>query len=518
LGCDVIGLNPLHALFPASPGLCSPYSPSSRTFLNFLYIAIDEIPEFASCDEALALVNQPPFQAALAAVRATDVVMYEQVATLKMCVLRLLHQQWLANASTIGVQRMRAFHDFVEQGGDALRSHALFDALDAQFRPQGMHGWHQWPVEFRDPRGAATVAFAQHNDDQVSFYLYAQWLAHEQLGHAQRHAIDRGMRIGLYGDLAVGANPDGAEVWADQSLYVQGIAVGAPPDPLALGGQDWGIPPMNPAVLRATAMQPMRELLRANMRYSGALRIDHVMSLFRLWWVPRGMSAVQGVYVHYPLDELMQCVVETSNAARCLVIGEDLGTVPDEVRDAMARHVLFHYKVLLFEKRDGNFIAPSDYVRESIATATTHDLPPLRAWWEELDLNLREGLRLYPNGTIAAQLRQERDHDRRALLRALRDANLWHWQDHDPLPEFSFALSRAIHLYLGQAQAALVLIQLEDLIGMTDPVNVPGTHIEHANWQRKIATITTDIFAKEEVREMLLALNQARAGMSPSGN
>jgi len=517
LGCDVIGLNPLHALFPAAPLQCSPYSPSSRLFLNILYIAVDAIPEFAACDGMQALYSQAPLQMALAGLRATDTVMYEQVAALKLSALRLLHDDFHDTQLSTNSPRAQAYREFVAQGGESLQLHAAFDALHDNFREQYGGGWPQWPKAYRNPRSSAVQEYVARHAYDVEFYLYAQWLAHGQLAAAQQCARDAGMSIGLYGDLAVGANPAGSEVWSNQALYVQDASVGAPPDPLALSGQDWGIPPIDPHRLREQRLAPFVELLRHNMRKVGALRIDHVMSLFRLWWVPRGSSAASGVYVHYPLDELANTLAEESARTQCLVVGEDLGTVPDEVRRAMEQRQLFHYKVLLFEKHgDGRFKAPSEYPHHAMATATTHDLPPLRAWWQGDDMALRDRLGLYPSVETAQHLHAERTGDCHALLRALNEAGLWHWQEREPLPAFSLALARAIHLYLGVSNAALVLVQLEDLIGMTDPVNVPGTHIEHANWQRKLTATTHEIFASDAVRESLTALAKARAGDDPN--
>ncbi|HYM35309.1 MAG TPA: 4-alpha-glucanotransferase, partial [Steroidobacteraceae bacterium] len=462
---------------------------------------------------APALLAQPSFQKALSVIRLFDNVMYEQVATLKLSMLRLLHASIYRETNS---QRQQLFRQFVAERGESLRLHATFDVLDAHFREQNIRGWRQWPPEYRDPRSQAVREFSAAHEYEIEFFMYVQWLADEQLASARQFARERGMRIGLYGDLAVGANPDGSEVWSNQSLYIQDASIGAPPDPLALNGQDWGMSPVDPHVLRAQNFLPFTALLRANMRHVAALRIDHVMSLFRLWWVPNGFSAVEGVYVHYPLAALMSLLAAESISSQCLVIGEDLGTVPDEMRKAMADYRLFHYSVLLFEKNGAWFKSPSEYVRDAVAIATTHDLPPLKAWWQGNDLKLRDRLALYPNAETAKRLNDERHEDRHALLRALNDAGLWHWQSHEPLPEYSFALVRAIHLYLGQSQAALVLVQFEDLMGMTDPVNVPGTHTEHVNWQRKVSTAAQDLFACEPVRESLLALDKARTGRNPN--
>lgn len=516
LGCDAIGLNPLHALFPAEPAHASPYSPSSRLALNVLYICVEEVPEFFVCPTARELCAQPAFQAALAAVRATDRVMYEQVSSLKFCVLRLLYTHFREHELAQMTPRAQAFRRFATERGEPLRRHALFDTLDAHFREQGIDGWRNWPADFRDVDANAVQQFAVDHAEEIEFYLYTQWLANEQLAAAQQCAYSNGMRIGLYGDLAVGANPNGSEVWSNRALYVLDASVGAPPDPLALNGQDWGIPPMDPSTLRAQHCVPFEQLLCVNMQHVGALRIDHVMSLFRLWWVPKGFSATEGVYVHYPLAELMRILAAESTRARCLVIGEDLGTVPDEIRHAMEHGRLYHYKVLLFEKAGDRFKSPQEYPHDALATATTHDLPTLKAWWQGDDLDLRDRLQLYPSRETAHRLREERTADRHALLRALCAVGLWHWRDFEPLPEFSFALARAIHLFLGKSEAALVLLQLEDLIGMTDPVNVPGTHTEHANWQRKLAVETHAIFARPEVIEALQALAKARRGLDPN--
>jgi 4-alpha-glucanotransferase len=513
LGCDVIGLNPLHALFSADPVHCSPYSPSSRLWLNPLYIDVEAIDEFASCATLQALFAETSFQTALTALRTTDTVMYEQVSTLKLLAMRLLYEHFVETQLQLDTPRAQSFVEFVQRQGESLRLHALFETLDEYFRSQlpPLSGWREWPEHYRDPHSQACAEFAIEQRNLIDFHLYLQWLADAQLAGAQQYARDQGMRIGLYGDLAVGANPSGSEVWSNQSLYVTGAAVGAPPDPLALNGQDWGIPPIEPNALRAQRCEPFANLLQANMQHCGALRIDHVMSLFRLWWVPRGFSAVDGVYVHYPLNELVQRVAQVSQQAQCLVIGEDLGTVPDEIRHAMATRNLYHYKVLLFEKQGDGFRKPQDYERRAVATATTHDLPPLQAWWQGDDLQLRDALHLYPSEETAALLHREREQDRVALLRALRDQGLWQWQEGDPLPAFSFSLARATHLYLGASNAALVLVQLEDLIGMTDPVNVPGTHTEHANWQRKLAMTTREILQTEDIVESLQALTHSRS-------
>lgn len=519
LGCSVIGLNPLHALLPAEPTHSSPYSPSNRQFLNVLYIAVEDVPDYAECSPDALPSTTPMGKRILASLRSTNIVDYAGVARAKFTALHELYTNFREQHLHRGSARAREFLTYVAQGGEPLRLHALYDALDAHWRAKNPEygGWMSWPDAYRDPSSVAVQQFAIEHANAVEFFLYLQWNAQLQLGYAQRHALERGMRVGLYGDVAVGANPAGSETWSNRRLYLRAAAIGAPPDPLALKGQDWGIPPQDPVELAAQGYAPFRTLLENNMQAVAALRLDHVMSLFRLWWVPNRMSSADGAYVHYPLDDLTRILALESQRRRCVVIGEDLGTVPDEVRHAMAACDIYHYKVLLFEKEpDGRFKAPEVYEPRSLATVTTHDLPTLRGWWEGRDLQLRDELNLYPDEIIRQETRAGRERDRYALMNALVSAQLWHWQPSDALPEYSLALSRAIHCYLALSTASIALLQIEDLIGMTDPVNVPGTHTEHPNWQRKVTVDLADIFAREEVREMLTAVHRARRGEHPN--
>ncbi len=518
-GCGIIGLNPLHALMPANPAHISPYSPSSREFLNVLYIAVEDVPEFATCEAARALVASAGFQAQLARLRATDAVDYVQVAAAKFAVLPLLYAQFRAEHIERDTPRGQAFKQYVEERGEPLHRHALFDALDAHWRLQGPQywGWPSWPEEYRDPASAAVARFARERARDVEYFVYLQWLAEEQLTQSQHLARELGMSVGLYGDVAVGANPAGSETWSNRHLYLQNASVGAPPDALALKGQDWGIPPQHPDELRAQRYEPFIVMIRNNMRPVAALRLDHAMTLFRLWWVPRGMTSAQGAYVHYPLDDLIAILALESHRNGCVVIGEDLGTVPKEVRRAMERYRIYHYKVLFFEREaNGRFKAPHEYVPQALATVTTHDLPTLRGWWESHDIELRDRLNLYPSEAVKDEMHRSRGGELISMMQALNEQRLWYWQQHEPLPQYSPALARAIHAFLGLSASNIAMLQIEDLIGMTDAVNVPGTDQEHANWQRKVALETEAILARPEVRDMLDAMNKARQGMNPN--
>jgi 4-alpha-glucanotransferase len=517
-GCALVGLNPLHALMPADPSHISPYSPSSRQFLNVLYISVPDVPEFSGCAAAQERVASQAFQAQLEQLRAPVNVDYPGVARAKFEILRQLYEYFRVVHLQTDSPRAAAFRAYVESRGEPLQLHAIYDALDADFRRQGPQywGWPSWPEEYRDPASSLVNRFARERVAEVEYFLWLQWLAEEQLGDAQKLARASGMSIGLYGDVAVGANSGGSETWANRHLYLQSASVGAPPDALALKGQDWGIPPQNPFELANQEYQPFIVMVRNNMRAVAALRFDHVMTLFRLWWVPRGMISAHGTYVHYPLRDLIAILALESVRHHCAVIGEDLGTVPDEVRAAMEQYELNHYKVLLFEQDVAGFKAPDQYVKSALATVTTHDLPTLRSWWESHDIALREKLNLYPSEAILKSVQEARSNELPAMMAALVREGLWHWQSHEGLPPYSPALARAIHAFLGLTAANFAMLQIEDLIGMIDPVNVPGTDKEHANWQRKVALNTSDIFARSDARDILDAMSRARRGENPN--
>ena len=511
-GAGFIGLNPLHALAPADPAQASPYSASNRHFLNVLYIAIPAVPEYRESAEVRAHVGEPAFTARLEALRDTPLVDYRGVAAVKLEVLELLFREFCNRHVALGTERAAAFASFVAAGGAPLKLHARFDALDEHLcAAQGSaSGWLSWPAQFKDPQGPAAAQFALQNAVRVDFHLYLQWLAHEQLTEAQALARGLGMPIGLYGDYAVGTHPSGSETWVDQTAFRLGAEIGAPPDALALKGQGWGLPPPDPTVMESDRLEGFSRLIGDNMRYYGALRLDHVMSLFRLWWVPAGRPPTEGAYVHYPLHQLLTVLALASAEHACLVVGEDLGVVPDEMRRAMPSFGLYHYKVALFEKDNGRFRSPGEFVREALATMTTHDMPTLRSFWEGHDIDLRRSLNLYPSAELERIIREARGEDRKALLEALASQGLKPSAPASPGDPFTPELAQALHIYLARSSAALAAVQIEDLLGMVEPVNVPGTYHEYPNWQRKLSESLEDMAARKDFDGWFEELCRAR--------
>jgi 4-alpha-glucanotransferase len=512
-GAAFVGLNPLHALFPTDPAHCSPYSPSNRHFLNPLYISIPSIADFGACAEVQARMAEPAFAPELERLRAVATIDYAGVAELKLPLLRMLHTAFRRQHLLADTPRAREFFAYRDERGEPLRLHALHDAIAEHLSASGHRdtGWKSWPEHFQSPGNPEVLRFEARHALDVEFHSWLQWIADEQLAGAQRLAKSLGMSIGLYGDYAVSVNAGGSETWAEQDVYCLSAAVGAPPDALALMGQDWGIPPQDPQALKLRQYRPFQKLIAANMRRVGALRLDHVMAMFRQWWVPAGRGATEGGYVHYPLEELMSVLALESVSHRCLVVGEDLGTVPDEVRQAMQEFAVYHYKVLLFEKDpQGIFSAPGDYLRRSVATATTHDLPTLRGFWGGSDLELRDTLGLFPSDELRQRLYDERVRDRDQLLAALERTGLRPGQPATVDEPYSDELAHSVHLYLASSRSALVALQIEDLIGTADPVNVPGTSHEYPNWQRKLDLTVEEIFSRSATSNSLLEVDRLR--------
>jgi len=372
-GASFIGLSPLHALFPHRPEVASPYSPSSRNALNPIYLDVQLLLDQSGCREAAAHVNSDAFQERLHALRETELVDYAGVASAKEEVLQMLWRHFESRELARGTARAAQFEAFAKQREHTLGRHALFEALQAHFfrTDPNVWGWPAWPDEYRKVDAEPVKAFAREHASEVRFRLWLQWLAESQLEGVQRYARSRGMGLGLYCDLAVGSNEGGAETWVQPQLYALGMHVGAPPDPLNALGQDWGLPPVNPVALRDARFAPWIETVRANMRHAGALRLDHVMSLMRLFWIADG----DGTYVRYPLDEMLGILALESHRHQCMVIGEDLGNVAPRMREAMAEHTLLSYRPLLFERtEDGAFKPPAQWTPQALAVVSTHDL------------------------------------------------------------------------------------------------------------------------------------------------
>jgi 4-alpha-glucanotransferase len=491
-GADVIGLNPLHAMFTDSPEHASPYSPASRLLLNVLNIDVTAIPELPDCPDMLELIVSEGFRANLDACRAKPLVDYAKVTAIKLSMLETL---FTSCRTSTNQARWQAFETFRRERGEILERHCLFLALREHFADldPAQADWHGWPEEYRNPSSPAVAAFAKEKRQRLDFLLWLQWIADQQLSNAAAAAAEWGMAVGLYRDLAVGADRAGAETWADAAAVVSGAQVGAPPDIYNPAGQDWGLPPFHPRALREEGYRSFIELVRANMRHAGGLRIDHVMGLQHLYWVPQGQKPSTGAYVRYPMEDMVGILALESHRNHCLVVGEDLGTVPEGFRERMAAANILSYRVLFFEQDGGTgaFLPPEDYPNLALAVLGSHDLPTLRGWWESRDIDLRESLGLYPEPEEAGRQREARERDRAALLLALRREHLLPEEE----PDIQ-ALVRAAHAFLARTPSILAMTQIDDLTDEADPVNVPATSDEHPNWRRRLCMTLEELLSQ----------------------
>lgn len=521
-GASVVGINPLHALFPAEPRHLSPYSPSTRLFLNPLYLDATAVPEFAASVEAQALVASAEFRAILAGARAADEVDHPAIARLKRPLFALLHRDFaarhLAPGGAATSERGAAFRRFQRDGGAMLEGFGRFNALHARMLAEGKFSWRDWPAELRDARSGAVGAFAAAHADEVELHHYLEWEGDRQLAAAAARGRAAGLDIGLYRDLAIGVDPCGARAWADPALLADRASVGAPPDLVNLKGQDWGLAPINPMMLRRRAYAPFIAALRANMRHAGMLRIDHAMGLKQLYWVPRGAGPAHGAYVAYPFDDMLGILALESMRNRCAVIGEDLGTVPPGFSRTLNDAAVLSYRVLLFERDEGTgeFVPPRAYERQAAAAFSTHDLPTLRGFWLGTDLAWRLRLGLYPSALAGDEDVRRRRVDRRLLLDALlaegviAPATARRLLPADDAPVFATELAEAVHRFLGRTNAALTLVQIEDALGEGEQPNLPGTVHEHPNWRRKLSCALEDWPRDASFAAVIAALDRAR--------
>ncbi|NQZ90137.1 MAG: 4-alpha-glucanotransferase [Colwellia sp.] len=515
-GASAIGLNPLHPLYQNNPAHRSPYSPTSRCFLNSLYIDVTQVPNFGTCKAAQQRFNSDEFQAKMTFARNTELIDYPAVADVKFEIIEILFENFLTeNRGKKVSSSYQEFLDFKVEQGDDLHLLTTFDALYEHFRKTDFNafGWKMWPEEFQSPHSQQVSEFQNKASKRIDYFAFLQWLAHRQLTDVAATAQTSGMPVGLYLDLAVGCDGSGVDVWSDKDVYVSGAAVGAPPDAMNTLGQDWGLTPINPVALQQQGYLPLIKALRSNMQYAGALRIDHILGLMRQYWVAPGMKANEGIYITFPFKDILRIIALESRRNDCVVIGEDLGTVPDGFSEIMEAAGLLSYKVLFFERwESGLFKRPELYPAQSMVTVSTHDLPTLSGWWKGRDLHWRQTLNLYPSEEMGQQERSDRIEDRNLLIATLADLDVI---DLEKAPQQTPAqmnteLSIAVQKYMAKAPSHIQLIPLEDSLEIIEQVNIPGTIDEHPNWRQKLPVTMNEFWQENSVISIAQAMQQAR--------
>ena len=511
-GAEFVGVNPLHAILDRGTDV-SPYSPISRLFRNPIYIDVHRVPELALAPAVRERLAAPELEPRIDALRESPAVAYEQVMAVKGIALDALYQVFADHVRGSGSERERDYARYVAAHEPQLSRFALWMAIGER---QPSFDWRTWPVALRDYTTEETRAAARELAPRVDFHRWLQFEADRQLEAAGARARAAGMRIGLYQDLAVGVSPAGADAWMFPELIVHGVSIGAPPDPYSAEGQNWGLPPLDPRALRRTGYRYFVECVRSAFGHAGALRIDHVMGLFRLFWIPDGRSGTAGAYVRYPARDLLGILALESARHHAIVVGEDLGTVPRGVPAALARWGVLSSKVLLFERdRRGRFKAASNYPSLALATANTHDLPTITGFWEERDVDTRATVGLIAGDQAIARVRRERNDERTALVERLAAERILRAPK---APASPAELRGAVHEFLCRTPSRLVGLALDDLAGELDPVNVPGVGPDkHASWTRKMRRPLQVITTSEDVRTALRCEGRRRGATREQG-
>ncbi|MET9758031.1 4-alpha-glucanotransferase [Streptomyces sp. NPDC006372] len=508
LGAGFVQVNPLHAAVPGAPTDPSPYRPSSRRFPDPVHLRIEDVPEYAYAEdrERLRALLEESGRLRQAVLEQGALIDRDAVWELKREALELLCEV------PLGPGRRAAYCDFLAAQGQALEDHATWCALAE------VHGsdWHRWPTGLRDPRSPDTARARSGLMDRVDFWTRLAWLTDSQLTAAQRAGRDAGMPVGIVHDLAVGVHPAGADAWAQQEYFAAGMSVGAPPDAFNARGQDWGLPPWRPDRLAASGYAPFRELLRALFRYAGALRIDHVMGLFRLWWVPQGHPPTEGTYVRYDAEAMLAVLVLEASRTGALVIGEDLGTVEPGVREELRERGVLGTSVLWFERDwegDGRPLPPERWRSDCLATATTHDLPSTAARLTGEHVELRDSLGLLTRPL--AEERAEAAADTGEWLALLNSLGLLEGGTGGTDPASEEAEIQAVHRFLLRTPARMIGVWLPDGVGDRRPQNLPGTWDQYPNWRLPIAdaqgrpVTLEDLAASPRLRGLIEVLRDA---------
>jgi 4-alpha-glucanotransferase len=507
-GGALLGLSPLHPTPNRAPHDHSPYCPLSREWRNPVLLDLAREPLVWEAPAVKRLLANPKFQREWKSLEASPRVRYQRSMEAKRRVLRAAWGDFGAR----GGEAAEAFERFLAAGGRSLEDYATFEALREEFaskRPPAF-SWDRWPAPFRDPRGEAVRRFRAERAGDVRYHAFLQWLLDRQLSKAQHSARDAGMEVGLYHDLAVGSSGASADAWAQPQLFLRGVEIGAPPDLFQKKGQTWGVVPMDPVRMREAGYEPFVRLLRSAMRHGGALRLDHVMGLWRLWWVPRGRPATEGAYVRYPADDLLALVALESWRNRCLVAGEDLGTVPPGVRERMERERILGCRLVMFERIPGGGFADSRvYPHLSIASFGTHDLPTFTGWWRGRDVTVRHKLRVLSSQRAVRGATEERTREKRELLETFARVGI-------PVREGGARTpTDALHAYLGMSGSSIGLVSLDDALEIKDQQNMPGTLGEYPNWTGRVGGSPAALASHERLLTAAKASSAGRVDRPP---
>ncbi|MFN3395362.1 MAG: 4-alpha-glucanotransferase [Thermodesulfovibrionales bacterium] len=486
-GGHLVGINPLHAISNTIPYGISPYSPLSRLYKNFIYLDMDKI--------GCGCIPETDYRDRIDRLRKQPLIDYESVASIKLEVLEKAFKSFMKDHYGKDTQFGRDFARFINDEGMGLELFATYMAISERYKS---FDWQSWPEEYQSPDSKAVKLFVSKKKEKILFYQYIQWLIDLQHSHVCEIAKKAGMPVGLYHDLAIGAIRGSSDVWCNKSLYALDVDVGAPPDEFSPDGQNWGFPPLIPERLRENGYEFYIQTLRKNMRYAGALRIDHALGIFRLFWIPSGKSPKDGTYVSYPYEDLLRIIALESVRNSTVVIAEDLGTIGENVRENLSRFKMLSYRLFYFERNypELSFLTPSNYPELALTSMTTHDLPTIYGYWLGRDIEERRRLGKYPDDETWLRQLNERKRDRILIIDALKREGLLSHDFQIPA-QMTEELCLAIYRYLMKTPSRIVLISFDDMIGRIDQQNMPGVIEGYPNWRQKTDIDLEDIIRRD---------------------
>ncbi len=516
-GASALAISPVHAMFSADRNRFSPYSPSSRLFLNVLHIDPGAVLGPEALQEAIRAGGRTTAER-MAQLEKLDLIDWPQAADIRLRLLRQLYQLFRQQGPNT------EFDAFKADGSELLFDHARYEVISLH---RSHCDWRDWQDGWRNPRSATVDAFAHINATEIDFHLFLQWQAARGLKSAQREARFAGMPIGLIADLAIGADIAGSQAWSRQDQMLLKLSIGAPPDLLNVHGQNWGLGALSPYAMRMHGFSSYVEMLRASFACAGGIRIDHVLGLKRLWLVPQDCDATQGAYLKYPQEDLLRLIALESWRHHAIVIGEDLGTVPSGFSEQMAHAGLLGIRLLWFQRNGKRFLAPAEWSPGAIATTTTHDLPTVAGWWQGVDIGWRSKLGLLKDGNTEKKELAQRKQDKAALWEAMMQAEAAMDKAeeetvHDDAPETASLPAQAARRFpsepplleairfVGASAAPLALLPMEDALGLPEQPNLPGTIDQHPNWRRRLPGEIDGILDDPDVNRRLNALDQSR--------
>ena len=503
-GADALALSPLHALFTADPGRFGPYSPSTRLFLNPLHASPSLVFGTDIVARMLAELKLGDVAAGLEALKLID---WQAASKAKLALLRSLFDVFTVDAKSDNWLALD-FANFRADGGELLAQHVVFEVLHAEKLAAGTGDWRHWSVDLRNPSSATVAVFAGSHLREVQFHCFLQWLADRSLGIAQARARQAGMRIGLIGDLAVGMDPAGSHAWSRQSDVLGGLSIGAPPDQFNPSGQDWGLTGFSPRALVDGGFAPFLATVRAALRHTGGVRIDHAMGLTRLWLIPQGGSPVDGAYLTYPLNDLLRLLALESQRHQAIVVGEDLGTVPGGFRETLETAGVHGMRVLWFERTGHAFAAPENWDRAAVAMTSTHDLATIAGWWHGSDIVTRAACDRLGVGVREADLAAERASDRAALWDSFVKAGVADGEP--PPPDDTAPVVDAAIAFVAHTDSPLCLVPIDDVLGREEQPNLPGTIDQHPNWRRRLNGEAGSLLNAPQVATRVKKLSEER--------